>query len=280
MSLTVAEKLAVVVACAVAESALAADSPRPQGANMRPDRALARSLKAFDTDRNHRIEGGELEALNRAYAAAPDGALAALDRNDDQKIDEAELAAFRPRGGVLPVLKKVDKDGNQKIEGLEIAALRGAFDAAPAGPLKVFDRNRNSELEDDEIAKVNERLAGRPARATRPAAKRPPEPVAPPQPEEEPGVGTASISWQPPTQNDDGSALKDLAGYVIRYGRSPSSLDKRVTVKDPRTTTQVVKELGKGTWYFTVSSLKKDGLEGRPSPPVSKKISPEEAAGR
>ena len=45
--------------------------------------------------------------------------------------------------------------------------------------------------------------------------------------------GTATISWIPPTQNTDGSALTDLAGYRIYYGTSPSSLNQNVELSNP-----------------------------------------------
>src|SRR5690606_15160435 len=38
------------------------------------------------------------------------------------------------------------------------------------------------------------------------------------------GSGSARLSWTPPTENLDGSALTDLAGYVIQYGNSPDAL--------------------------------------------------------
>ena len=32
--------------------------------------------------------------------------------------------------------------------------------------------------------------------------------------------GTVTISWQPPRENTNGTALTDLAGYTIHYGTS------------------------------------------------------------
>ncbi len=39
-----------------------------------------------------------------------------------------------------------------------------------------------------------------------------------------PVVGSAELTWTAPTQNEDGSALTNLAGYKVRYGTSPGSL--------------------------------------------------------
>jgi hypothetical protein len=34
------------------------------------------------------------------------------------------------------------------------------------------------------------------------------------------GSGSVTLSWTPPTQNEDGSALTNLSGYEVRYGRT------------------------------------------------------------
>src|SRR5690606_39832230 len=49
------------------------------------------------------------------------------------------------------------------------------------------------------------------------------------------GVGSESVTltWLPPTQNEDGSALTDLAGYKIRYGLAPGSYTQTITIPTP-----------------------------------------------
>jgi Putative Ig domain len=42
--------------------------------------------------------------------------------------------------------------------------------------------------------------------------------------------GSAALSWTAPTQNTDGSALTDLAGYRVYHGTSPSALSDVVQV--------------------------------------------------
>jgi len=88
-------------------------------------------------------------------------------------------------------------------------------------------------------------------------------------------VGTASVtlSWTPPTQNDDGSALTDLAGYEVRYGKNQSSLDRSVQVTNPSVNTFVVDNLTSGTWFFTVRSINSSGISSMPSNVASKTIS-------
>ncbi len=68
------------------------------------------------------------------------------------------------------VVRGLDKDGNHKIDGDEIEALKKAFTADPKGPLAALDKNKDSMLEDDEIAALNARLGKHEARATKKGA--------------------------------------------------------------------------------------------------------------
>jgi hypothetical protein len=75
-------------------------------------------------------------------------------------------------------------------------------------------------------------------------------------------VGTASVtlSWTPPTQNEDGSALTDLAGYEVRYGRDQGDLNQSVQLTNPSLNTFVVDSLSSGTWFFAVRSVNSSGV--------------------
>ncbi len=86
------------------------------------------------------------------------------------------------------------------------------------------------------------------------------------------GTGTATLSWIKPTQNADGTALVDLAGFVVKYGTSASDLALRVAVNDPAMTRYTLQSLGKGTWYFAVAAYTVNGVESDVSPVVSKTI--------
>jgi len=87
-----------------------------------------------------------------------------------------------------------------------------------------------------------------------------------------PVIGSASLAWQAPTQNEDGTPLTDLAGYVVRYSKNPGNLDQKVTLSSPSTTSVVINNLIEGTWFFTLSSLNSSGVESRPTGAVSKII--------
>lgn len=86
------------------------------------------------------------------------------------------------------------------------------------------------------------------------------------------GTGAATISWTPPTQNSDGSALTDLAGYRIAYGRSETVLDRSISVTNPSLSTFVVENLSSGTWYFAISTVNGQGVSSSPSNIAAKTI--------
>jgi hypothetical protein len=86
-------------------------------------------------------------------------------------------------------------------------------------------------------------------------------------------TGSATLSWTPPTENTDGSSLTNLAGYEVRYGRSPSNLDQTVELDNPSLSRYVVENLSAGTWYFTLVTVNSIGTTSTPSSVASKTIS-------
>jgi hypothetical protein len=85
-------------------------------------------------------------------------------------------------------------------------------------------------------------------------------------------TGSATLSWQPPTSNTDGSPLTNLAGYVVRYGTSPDQLSTEVRIDNPGLTTYMVSGLAPATWYFRISAFNSSGVESSPSATASKTI--------
>lgn len=71
--------------------------------------------------------------------------------------------------------------------------------------------------------------------------------------------GTATVNWAAPTTNTDGSALTDLAGYRIEYGRDQNALDQYVNIDNPGLTSYTVNNLATGTWYFAVVATNASG---------------------
>jgi len=85
-------------------------------------------------------------------------------------------------------------------------------------------------------------------------------------------TGSATLSWQPPTQRTDGSPLSDLAGYRILYGTSLGNYSNRVTLYNPGLTSYVVDNLSQGTWYFVMTAFDTTGAESDYSGAGSKTI--------
>lgn len=241
-------------------------------------RALVKVIRTYDLDRNRTLDANELQELNRVYAGAPEGPLVVLDADRNGQIDPQEVAVIELGAPPSAGLRSYDGDRNGKIEGPEVDALRQAFDGATKGPVRAMDRNRDGKLDDAEIAALNERLARPQARKAKTASANlaaTPVPEAPPEKE---GTGTARLSWQPPTQNADGTPLKNLAGYVIRYGRNPKALNRRIQLDDPKLTTYTVEKLGEGTWHFSVAAVTQGGAESVAGPVVSKTVAASDKA--
>jgi len=79
-------------------------------------------------------------------------------------------------------------------------------------------------------------------------------------------TASATLSWQPPTQNTNGSLLTNLAGYRIYYGTAPDNLAQRVTVANPGVTRYAMSGLSAATWYFQMTAYDKNGIESPPTP--------------
>lgn len=86
------------------------------------------------------------------------------------------------------------------------------------------------------------------------------------------GNGSASVSWLPPLENEDGTVLTDLSGYRIQYGRSRTELNRSLAIDNPSLTTYVVEQLSAGTWYFAVYAVNAHGIESVPSSIATKVV--------
>jgi hypothetical protein len=84
-------------------------------------------------------------------------------------------------------------------------------------------------------------------------------------------VRSAQLSWEPPTQNVDGTALTNLAGFKIYYGTAPRTYTQVQTINSPTTTSATV-TLSPGTWYFAMTALNSLGEESAKTNEVSKTV--------
>ncbi|HUN73061.1 MAG TPA: fibronectin type III domain-containing protein [Steroidobacteraceae bacterium] len=83
------------------------------------------------------------------------------------------------------------------------------------------------------------------------------------------GPNAVSLSWLPPTENTNGSALTDLTGYTIYYGTQSQNYTSQIQVTNPGLTTYVVDNLPPGTYYFAVTATASNGLQSGYSPEVT-----------
>jgi hypothetical protein len=74
-------------------------------------------------------------------------------------------------------------------------------------------------------------------------------------------TGSATVNWTPPTTNTDGSALTNLSGYRVLYGRAQDSLDQSEEVNNAGASNVTISNLAVGTWYFAVVALNASGAE-------------------
>ena len=84
---------------------------------------------------------------------------------------------------------------------------------------------------------------------------------------------SATLSWSAPTQNTDGSALTNLAGYNIHYGTDISALDQHISIPTIGLTSYEIDDLDTGTYFFAITSYSTDGVESAYSAIVSATIS-------
>ena len=74
-------------------------------------------------------------------------------------------------------------------------------------------------------------------------------------------TATATISWIPPTTNDDGSVLTNLAGYRIYVGSTPTRLAPLLTLDSATMTSYLLEGLHPGLNYFAMTAVNSAGLE-------------------
>jgi fibronectin type III domain protein len=80
---------------------------------------------------------------------------------------------------------------------------------------------------------------------------------------------SVTLSWQPPTQNSNGSPITDLAGYVIHYGTASAAYTQLAKVQNAGLTRFVLDNLAKGTYYFAITAYNSKGLESELSGEVT-----------
>jgi hypothetical protein len=82
--------------------------------------------------------------------------------------------------------------------------------------------------------------------------------------------GATTLSWTPPTSNDDGTPLT-LTGYKIYWGLTEGNYSNSVTLDNPGLSRYVIEQLTPATWFFVATALSADG-ESPPSNVVRMQI--------
>src|SRR5712691_4478797 len=90
-------------------------------------------------------------------------------------------------------------------------------------------------------------------------------------------AGTATLNWNAPTTNADGTPLTDLAGYKVYYGSVSVAYTQVMDVgltSSPSAPSDVINNLADGnTYYFAVTAYNGSGNESGYSGEVSKAFS-------
>ena len=84
------------------------------------------------------------------------------------------------------------------------------------------------------------------------------------------GSGSVTLSWLPPTENDDGTILRDLAGYRIYVGQSANALNRVIVLNNAGLTRYLIEDLSPARWHFAMTSVNSRGGESQRSTTVSK----------
>ncbi len=85
-------------------------------------------------------------------------------------------------------------------------------------------------------------------------------------------LGSVTLSWTPPTQNEDGSALADLAAYKFYYGTASGSYSNSIRVDNPGIASFVVDNLSPNTYFFVATAINASGVESRFSNEAIKQV--------
>ncbi|MDH3751768.1 MAG: putative Ig domain-containing protein, partial [Gammaproteobacteria bacterium] len=85
-------------------------------------------------------------------------------------------------------------------------------------------------------------------------------------------LGSVTLNWTPPTENEDGTPLVDLAGYKFYWGTTPGVYTNSETVPSPGISSYVIGNLVPGTYEFVATSYDTSGVESVYSNPATKVV--------
>lgn len=75
------------------------------------------------------------------------------------------------------------------------------------------------------------------------------------------GERQVTLGWQPPSSNEDGTPLTDLAGHRIYWGTVKGDYPNSIEITNPGVATYVVGNLVPNTYFFVTTALNSSGME-------------------
>lgn len=87
-------------------------------------------------------------------------------------------------------------------------------------------------------------------------------------------ANTATLSWTPPTQYEDGSAIGsgEIKSYKIYYGTKQGGPYNFIATVPGANNTVTIENLTNGTWYFVATTVSSQDAESTTTPEVSKVV--------
>ena len=85
-------------------------------------------------------------------------------------------------------------------------------------------------------------------------------------------LGSVTLSWAAPTENADGTALLDLAGFNIYIGKESGAYTRKIQIRNPGLTTYVVQNLIPDTYYFAATAFNSSAIESTFSAQASRVV--------
>jgi hypothetical protein len=169
--------------------------------------------------------------------------------------------AFRPTAS--------DPDGNkltykirQKPRWATFSSTTGILTGKPSAAHVGTYSNIEIRVTDGKATRVLPKFAINVVKAT--------DAPAPPPPSS--SSSSVKLSWSPPTRNENGSALTNLAGYRVYYGKTSGRYAYSLAIGSAHITSAVIESLEAATWYFAIKSESSSGALSDFSTETSKTV--------